>query len=155
MIQYLASLIRSRLLAIADRRKPDFIIGDDYLHRWWVIPRNRFFNVYLHHFMHSDDERALHDHMYWNVSILVAGRYTEHTINAGGVNVRTEYAAGDIKFRGPKYAHRVELTHGDCWSLFITGPRVREWGFHCPHGWRHWKEFTDPNDVGKTGKGCE
>lgn len=155
MIQYAVAFIRSRLLAIAERRPPDFVIGDDYMHRWWIIPRNRFFNIYLHHFLHSDEDRALHDHPWLNISILLQGRYTEHTIPAGGINVRKEYQAGDVKFRGAKAAHRVELTHGDCWSLFITGPVSREWGFHCPHGWRHWREFTDSRDSGKVGKGCE
>jgi hypothetical protein len=27
-------------------------------------------------------------------------------------------------------------------TLFAGGPIVREWGFDCPQGWRHWKEFT-------------
>lgn len=151
----LPAFLRKRLIAIADNRPPDFIIGDNYMHRWWVIPRNRLFNVYLHHFFHSDDDRALHDHPWWNISILLQGQYTEHTIPAGGVNVRKEYKAGDIKFRSAKAAHRVELTHGDCWSLFITGPVLRSWGFHCPHGWRHWREFTNPKDTGQVGRGCE
>lgn len=46
-------------------RAPDFYIGGNanpYLLRWWVIPRNRFFNVYLHKFLRDDDDRALHDH---------------------------------------------------------------------------------------------
>src|ERR1700744_875507 len=120
---------------IADIRPPDFLIGGaehPYMRRWWVIPRNRFFNIYLHHFLRSDDDRALHDHPWLNASVLLQGEYTEHTISAGGVNHRRKYGAGDIKFRGPRYAHRVELTDGPCWSLFITGPNVRSWGFHCP-----------------------
>lgn len=59
------AFIRRRLLAIAKRRPPDVVIGGDaspYMRRWWVIPRNRRFNVYLHHFLRSDDDRALHDH---------------------------------------------------------------------------------------------
>lgn len=35
------------------RRKPDFVIGDPanpYLLRWYVIPRNKVFNIYLHKF---------------------------------------------------------------------------------------------------------
>lgn len=139
-------------------RAPDVLIGkqdDTYMRRWWVIPRNRFFNIYLHHFLRSDDDRALHDHPWWNASILLWGRYTEHTIAAGGVNRRVEYAAGAIKLRGAKYAHRVELTDGPCWSLFITGPMLREWGFHCPAGWRPWQQFVDPTDRGKIGKGCD
>ena len=58
------------------------------MRRWWVIPRNKWFNVYLHHFLRSDDDRALHDQPWWNLSILLDGEYTEHTIAAGGVRLR-------------------------------------------------------------------
>lgn len=133
-------------------RKPDFIVGSDadpYLLRWWVIPRNKWFNIYLHNFKHSDDDRALHDHMYWNVSVLLRGRYTEH-MQDGRTVVRK---AGAIILRRPEAAHRIELTDGEVWTLFITGPRVREWGFLCPQGWRHWKDFCGA--PGKAGTGCE
>lgn len=148
----------SRMRHIADSRAPDALIGtegDTYLERWWVIPRNRLFNVYLHHFLRSDDPRALHDHPWINASILLQGRYTEHTIAAGGVNHRAEYVIGAVKFRGARYAHRIELTNGACWSLFITGPSMRSWGFHCPAGWRPWREFVDPKNSGHIGRGCE
>lgn len=140
-------------------RQPDFTIynslGDPYLRRWWLIPRNRWFNVYLHCFLASDDERALHDHMYFNLSFILEGRYTEHTIRAGGIHRAVEYRAGQVKFRSPWTAHRIEIKPGEaCWSLFITGPRMRQWGFHCPNGWRHWADFVDDRDIGKTGKGC-
>jgi hypothetical protein len=154
----LISILFSRLKRVANARRPDVLIGkpdDTYMERWWVIPRNRFFNVYLHHFLRSDDDRALHDHPWLNASILLYGRYTEHTVAAGGVHHRKEYGAGNIKLRGPRYAHRVELTHGPCWSLFITGPNVREWGFHCPQGWRPWQQFVDSNNSGHIGKGCD
>lgn len=157
MIQYFVATVRNRLLSIPERREPDFVIGSDddpYMRRWWVIPRNKFFNIYLHHFLHSDDDRALHCHPWVNCSILLKGTYTEHTINAGGVNVHTKYNAGNVKFRRATAAHRVELTDGPCWSLFVTGPIIRQWGFHCPKGWRHWKEFTAPEAKGKIGRGC-
>jgi hypothetical protein len=135
------------------RRTPDFIVGgaaDPYLLRWWLIPRNRWLNVYLHHFLRSDDDRALHDHPWWNVSVILKGAYVEHT-TAGA----QRYAAGDVKARLGKTAHRIELTDGPCWTLFITGPRFREWGFHCPNGWRHWGDFTSPINKGEVGRGCE
>jgi hypothetical protein len=150
--------LKNRIGVIADRRDPDVLIGkagDTYMKRWWVIPRNRFFNVYLHHFLRSDDDRALHDHPWWNASILLQGKYTEHTIDAGGVNRRVEYRAGAIKLRGATYAHRIELTDGPCWSLFLTGPTLREWGFHCPAGWRPWQQFVDGNNSGHIGRGCD
>lgn len=146
------------LMQRTQSRPPDFIIGgadNPYMRRWWVIPRNRFFNVYLHEFLRSDDDRALHDHPWWNCSLLLFGEYTEHTIAAGGINHRSIYRAGDLKFRRAGYAHRVELHAGSCWSLFITGPVVRGWGFHCPNGWRPWKEFVDGRDNGAIGRGCE
>lgn len=154
----MANLLFRALERIADRRPPDFIVGgkeDPYLMRWWVIPRNRFFNVYLHHFMRSDDDRALHDHPWWNLSILLKGEYTEHTIAAGGVHRAVIRRAGQFKFRGAKSAHRIELHNGPCWTLFLTGPTLRTWGFHCPRGWRPWKEFVDDRDSGKVGRGCE
>lgn len=141
------------------RRPPDFIIGgheNPYLLRWWAIPRNRFFNIYLHEFRRSDDDRALHDHPWFNLSVLLEGRYVEHTIKAGGVRVAVERWRGAVKFRAPWSAHRVELHEEErCWTLFITGPVLRAWGFHCPNGWRHWKEFTDARDSGQIGRGCE
>jgi hypothetical protein len=142
---------------LAQSRSPDFIIGEEpqpYLRRWWVIPRNNFFNIYLHQFLRSDDDRALHDHMYVNVSYLLEGIYIEHTIAQGGVHRQQLYKVGDLRFRLPATAHRIEVD-APCWSLFITGPRVRQWGFHCPKGWRHWKVFVDERDHGKIGRGCE
>jgi hypothetical protein len=152
--------IAERIIARVTRRAPDVIIGDranPYLIRWWVIPRNRFFNVYLHRFMRSDDDRALHDHPWSNLSILLRGMYVEHTIDAGGVNVRTERRAGDWKLRlFGSAAHRLELVDGECWTIFVTGPRYREWGFHCPlTGWVHWKRFTAADNPGEIGKGCD
>ena len=69
--------IRAAILNWAKARKPDFIIGGHdapYLLRWWLIPRNRFFNVYVHQFLRSDDDRALHDHPWLlNCAILLNG----------------------------------------------------------------------------------
>lgn len=156
-MNWLASRLSARFLGIADRRPPDFIIGEPerpYLLRWFVIPRNRFFNIYLHNFCRSDDDRALHDHPWLNLSILLKGEYVEHTIPAGGINIRKRYTAGAFKFRRARAAHRIELDQGPSWSLFITGPRLREWGFHCPHGWKHWQEFTKAGNPGEIGPGC-
>lgn len=148
----------NRLIDRAQRRAPDFIIGGTerpYLMRWWLVPRNPGINVYLHYFLRSDDDRALHCHPWANCSILLRGTYTEHTIAAGGVHRREILKAGDVRLRrSGRMAHRVELHDGPCWTLFITGPRYREWGFHCERGWVHWKKFTAADDKGAIGPGC-
>lgn len=131
-------------------RKPDFIIGDSYLLRWWIVPRNEYSNVYLHEFRRSDDDRALHDHPWASTSLIIRGRYLEHTPE--GV---FERVAGDVCSRPADALHRVELYPGEtAVTLFFTGPKVREWGFACPQGWRHWTEFVDARDGGQVGRGC-
>lgn len=164
-----SEVIRDAILRWARARQPDFVIGgaaDPYLRRHWLLPRNPVFNVYVHQFLRSDDDRALHDHPWlFNASWLLAGSYIEHTIVEGGACVRTMRHAGEWKFRWGKAPHRVELlqdcfaeTHHPlaCWTVFITGPRVRSWGFYCmERGWVHWKRFTAAGDKGAVGKGCD
>lgn len=147
---------------IMSKRPPDFIIrpggpdSGDYLRRWFVIPRNPVFNIYLHDIVKSDDDRALHDHPWTNCSIVLAGMYVEHTIAPGGVHHRTVRRAGDMVWRGAKAAHRLEIMPGsDALTLFITGPRLREWGFHCPQGWRPHHVFTAGPRGEFTGRGCD
>ncbi len=161
--------LADRLIARVTRRPPDFVIGGaerPYMLRWWVLPRNRFFNVYLHKFLRSDDDRAHHDHPWaFNASILLRGRYLEHTTRHG-LPWCDERRAGDWKFRWGAAAHRIELLPAPydwsslnalapCWTVFITGPKVREWGFLCERGWVHWRDFTAPGDKGSVGRGCE
>lgn len=156
-------------------RKPDFIIGqpqDPYLLRWWIIPKNRFFNVYLHKFMRSDDDRALHDHPWlFNISVLLKGTYFEH--KPGSRKIRREAGTfSGFTFRWGKAPHRVELLkwhfrsvqvmkelEQPVWTLFITGPKVREWGFYCPKGWRHWRNFVSLREGeakgNEVGRGCD
>lgn len=132
-------------------RPPDFRIGERYIRRWWVLPRNEFLNVYLHEMLASDGDRALHDHPWPNTSVLLLGRYWEHTPD--GQFLRE---AGDVIERAANALHRLELAEGceRVISLFHTGPKQREWGFACPQGWVHWRDFTDPSATGQIGRGC-
>jgi hypothetical protein len=125
--------------------------GQPYLIRRYVVPRNNYLNVYLHKFVRSDYDEALHDHPWWFISMILKGQYVEHQL-AGKMSHRQ---AGSIAFRKATTMHRVELFYQDnqwklgegytpvpVWTLVITGRRVREWGFACPKGWCPWKEFT-------------
>lgn len=136
-------------------------------------------NVYLHCFLRDDDDRALHDHPSWAVSYILRGGYCEHTIAEGGIHYRRSYTAGTLRFMGTRHTHRIELfdllylksrrgglhwmkEHGrlptkrQCWTLFLFGPTVRDWGFHCPErGWVHWREFTAAGKPGEVGRGCD
>lgn len=145
---------------VAESRDPDAVIGghdNPYLRRWYLTPRGDGPAVYLHQFVRSDDARALHDHPWPSVGLILRGSYIEHTPRERFVRV-----PGDLIERDPEDAHRVELLSfaqntkvSPVWTLFIVGPRVREWGFHCPQGWRHWREFTSGPNGETVGRGCD
>lgn len=154
--------IAGNLISRAARREPDPLIGADnpptYLTRWYLLPRNRFFNVYLHHFGRSDDDRAHHTHPWlFNVSLVLRGMLVEHVIERGGLVRKHVLLPGSLRLRWGASPHRLELPHGwTAWTLFITGPRVREWGFLCgERGFVHWERFTAPGREGEIGRGCD
>ena len=144
--------------------KPHFIIGSaerPYLLRWYLIPRNPFVNVYLHKFLRDDDDRALHDHPWSFISIMLRGGYEEFTPVSmdefGWTEIRQ---APSIAYRPATHQHRVVLFKDNagcpvpCWTIVITGPKCREWGFWCPKGFVPWHVFCDRENHGSTGKGC-
>lgn len=160
------------LIARAETRAPDFIVWHDetaripYLQRWWLIPRNPIFNVYLHHITQSDDDRALHDHPWPNLTIVLRGGYLEivpsdqsnhgHWDFAGATRTLQRRAGNAVLRVSPRWRHRLVVppnTHG-AWTLFITGPVIHRWGFYCKHGFVHWREFTAKRDKGAVGRGC-
>ena len=130
-------------------------------------------NLYLHKFLRDDDDRALHDHPSWAASFILKTGYIEHTIAAGGIHCRKYYRAGTLRLLPTRHAHRIELLRQDilfvgenslrterpaqaCWTLFLFGPTVRDWGFHCPErGWVPWQQFTADGHPGEVGKGCD
>jgi hypothetical protein len=116
------------------------------------MPRNRFFNIYLHKFIGDDDERACHCHPWNSFSIRLKGDMRERIkMDDGAVYL---FLAPRFAYRKAEHAHRLSLIDKKpCWTLFITGPRKREWGFHCKNGWQHWSTMTTPS--GETIGGCE
>ena len=169
-------------------RKPDVIIGPEgytdsydnaYMLRWHVIPRNRWFNIYLHKILRDDEDRAMHDHPAASLSVVLRGGYYEITQGPDTSEQRRWHGPGSVITRWGKTPHRVELAGTvrpllsasddypeitciskvgsdlrPSWSLFFLGPRTRVWGFHCPLGWRPWTEFYKQRSGRSDGDGC-
>lgn len=116
-----------------------------------MIPRNRFINLYLHKFLRSDDDRALHDHPWWFISFLIQGQYRE--ILPTSTILRHQFS---LAFRRAKHIHRVELIDNEpCYTLVLTGRKIRKWGFWCPQGFIPYDIFTKPHNTGEIGRGCD
>lgn len=93
---------------------------------WLNWLRSLSFNVVIHH-MHESDDDGLHDHP-WNwCSFVLSGGYFEETPTG-----RHWRWPGHLRFRSANSFHRLVLDPNlerGCWTIFIMGPRKREWGF--------------------------
>lgn len=173
---------------VVTHRPPNLVIGgwdNPYLLRWWLIPRNRFANAYLHLILREDDDRAIHDHPWENVSIPLTPGLRE-VVGVTGAHKRRikvamdgdtcervlrfpvrarELRPGKVYPRWGQSAHRLiidpRLTRphtNSVWTLFLTGPRRRVWGFHCTNGtdekWVPHYKFTAGSDGALIGAGC-
>lgn len=139
-------MILKFILWITRNQKP-LLIAPEYMERWFMIPRNRFFNIYFHRFMGSDAPTP-HDHPWFSFSLILKGSYIEHTPE--GDYIRTE---GDFTFRMPTALHWIEIDK-PVYTLFITGPRVRRWGFQCKNGWMDFREYIGNRDSDRLASGC-
>ncbi len=140
-------------------RYPDEYIGarqDPYLFRWRLNERGQGANIMVHVQVRSDSDRGLHDHPWDNTTVVLSGGYNEQlrtTYPIGHPNcgdVKYEYdneghsgffrqlRKGDVVFRQAKEAHRLILPAEIPYTitLFTTGPKIREWGFYMPEGWK-------------------
>lgn len=164
------------LLAWADkridelkRREPDFIIaplGKPFLNRWHLFRNKRLGTIYLHQTVDHDDQRALHDHPWSNISVIVRGAYFEivpadgtRPYHGGDAVTPIRRERGDVIFRKALTPHSLLLPGGnqpeECWSLFITGPVVRRWGFYCPNGWVDESVYrVRKGKTSEVGQGC-
>lgn len=155
-------LIRASVAIVMDSREPDFIIGtkdNPYMQRWWLRRDNQG-GCYVHRFLRDDDDRALHDHPWRSISIMLEGETREQYApnltdpRDPSQHKTRELGPGDVVFRDAGFSHRIELISKTAVTLFITGSRHRDWGFWCPQGWTHWREFTATDNPGEIGRGC-
>lgn len=121
----------------------DRIDEEPYLERYYLFLKERDsfpFNIFLHRFLKSDPD-DLHDHPWEFRTIILKGGYWEYTKDG-------KFWRGPFTYRyNPANAyHRVELDKDIpyCWTLFIPGKRVKDWGFKTEKGWvQHEKYLID------------
>lgn len=117
-------LLRAWAEAQIEGKQPEFRIpGPDtaYLLRWEPSEALADDHVYIHRIVDSEPPEAMHDHPWENASVILAGRYIEHTPERAFIR-----EPGDVIYRAPEEQHRMELNPGEtCLTLFVTGDMVR------------------------------
>lgn len=98
--------------------------------------------VFLHRFLRSDGDLELHNHP-WDrsLSFILAGGYREERrrrvlLDGRELDVVEQRVVRPFRFNriDADDFHRVDLLEDDAWTVFITGPKVKSWGF--------WDRFT-------------
>lgn len=132
MITKLLNLFPHRTIVNCERKK--------YLTRWKLI-RTAPLAVFLHYFHHSDEDRALHDHPWSFITIILWRGYIEHTPKGA----RRKWP-GMICFRPAEWRHRVELVDGkSAVTLVIRFRERRDWGFWEKTGFVKWNIWWQNN----------
>jgi hypothetical protein len=106
--------------------------GVIHFRRWAIIQTERF-SIYLHGIYKEDQDQHLHDHPWNFINIVLYGSYLEKVKYKKEPNVRNP---GNLVKRNGKDFHKIEkLLSPKIYTLMITGPRYRDWGYDVNGTW--------------------
>lgn len=134
VVKLLESQGKKRIILDREAKSP-------YLIRYYYLNFRPFARITIHNILRSDID-GLHDHPWPFQTYILAGGYWENT-------------PGGRFWRGPGYNgislatdfHRLEIDSDkageETWSLFLMGPKEKEWGFLDDGKWVQWKEYLE------------
>lgn len=115
-------------------------VDSKYITRLHVV-KTPWFAVCLHWINSPDVEPWLHDHPVSFLSCVLRGKYCELRASGDGDVGHRVHTWFNI-IRASKFdRHRIIFVRQNTLTLCFMGPKTREWGFHMPEGWVHWKEY--------------
>jgi hypothetical protein len=135
-----------RYRVILDRQS-----NEPYLERYYVFLKDRKwfpFNIFIHKFLKSDPD-DVHDHPWPYATIILKGGYYEWTpvFNSKGdklSEVCQWRGPGSFRVCGATSYHRIELDPSvECWTMFMPGPKKRDWGFLVNDQWVPHEQYID------------
>ncbi len=127
----------------------DRVENEPYLERYYLFLRDREqfpFNVFLHKFLKSDPD-DVHDHPWPYATVILKGGYWEWIPHFDTVGRKTgEYQVwrgpGHVRISKANSFHRIELDPDiTAWTLFMPGPKQRDWGFLVKNQWVQWEQY--------------
>ena len=127
----------------------DRVENEPYLERYYLFlkERERFpFNIFLHKFLKSDPD-DVHDHPWPYATLILRGGYYEwgpvfDTVGRKIGEVQHWRKPGHFRTCSANSFHRIELDPNvTCWTLFMPGPKQRDWGFLVQNKWIQWEQY--------------
>jgi hypothetical protein len=116
----------------------------------YQLVKTRWFNIYLHQLYAPTWHPECHDHPWGFIAILLKRGYLERVVRMDPETLYTEdirRRPGSILFRPATFAHNVITPYGESWSLILTTPKSRDWGFKpCDRPYdpsKPYKEYID------------
>lgn len=123
--------------------------------RYILIRNPKYWGIFLHKLCRSDHDRALHDHPWPFVSLILANGYKEihhvswkeshnEMLDCKVEEITEEvlqHISGEIMYRPAEWRHRVVIEGKPCWTLVLVGPRARRWGFWPNGTWCWWRKY--------------
>lgn len=121
--------------------------GQVYLKRYYILFKEKTdqfeeekrklpFNIFIHKIMKSDTD-DLHDHPWWYFTFILKNFYVEEFIDS--VKTRSRWS---FRISNPRKLHRIVVDESrPPVTLFIRGPKIRDWGFVKDGKWIFFKKY--------------
>ena len=122
---------------------------EPYLERYYLFlkDRDRFpFNVFLHKFLKGDPD-DVHDHPWPYATLILKGGYYEWLpqFDSKGNKIAEMCVwrgPGSFRICSANSYHRIELDPSvTAWTLFMPGPKKRDWGFLVNNKWIQHEQY--------------
>ena len=119
--------------------------GNPYLTRYYLFrkPVSWMPSIYLHCFHEGDMDLELHDHPWdYSFSVILKGKYKEEYRDKEDQVKERILSPGKINFVTGSKFHRVDLISDKVWTIFVSGRKIKDWGFwdRHTHDYVNWRE---------------
>jgi hypothetical protein len=113
---------------------------DEYMYRW--VLKTPLFTLRLHNIKREDRDPHHHDHPFDFTSIMLTGGYEEEVQDEQtGELHRTWYYRGAIRKLRARDMHRLHTVLPSTYTLVISGPKTKDWGFQVGEEWVHHRNY--------------
>jgi hypothetical protein len=108
-----------------------------------------FLNIYVHRLCKSDREKHMHDHPWSFITLILWRGYMEYMESyPEGISRKWLH----IVYHKAEEVHKFKLLDEtkSTWTLVITGPRRREWGYKVGSDWfdnQTYRELKQKNEL--------